>query len=184
MHAWEWRPNWDWVKGRGAEVRGGRSPGWRRQGSGAQDVVCGRMIDTSPLLELAPPQPRSLLGGQGNTILGCQGISLREHSGKTASRRGFRITQQPNAEALSMGWRVRGCRGRHRGTLGFCHTHIHTSQLGEGRQRRTAGHNGTHLPRTWAPRRLKAAERGFQEEAGNFPQQTSEPAPGGALAAP
>lgn len=74
MHAWEWRTNWDRVKGRGAEVRGGRSPGWRRQGSGAQDVVCGRMIDTSPLLELALPQPRSLLVGQGNTILGCQGF--------------------------------------------------------------------------------------------------------------
>lgn len=42
---------------RGAEVRGGRSPGWRRQGSGAQDVVCGRMIYTSPFLEVALPQP-------------------------------------------------------------------------------------------------------------------------------
>lgn len=112
MHAWVWRPNWDWVKGRGAEVRGGRSPGWRRQGSGAQDVVCGRMIDTSPLLELALPQPRSLPVGQGNAILGCQGIPLRKHSGKTASRRGFRITQRHNAEAHSLGWRVRGCRGQ------------------------------------------------------------------------
>lgn len=76
----------------------------------------------------------------------------------------------------------------HQVTLGFCHTHTpyqaRSSKLGERRQRRTAGHDGTHLPRTWAPTRLKKAERGFQE-AGNFPlQHTSEPAPGGALAAP
>lgn len=41
-----------------------------------------------------------------------------------------------------------------------------------------AGHNGTHLPRTWAPTRLEKAERGFPTSA------HSEPAPGGALAAP
>lgn len=65
----------------------------------------------------------------------------------------------------------------HQVTLRFCHAQR------KRRQRRTAGHNGTHLPRTWAPTRLKEAERGFQE-AGKFPQHTSEPAPRGALAAP
>lgn len=71
-------------------------------------------------------------------------------------------------------------------TLGFSYTHT-ASEAGtqlEERRQEDAGQSGTHLPRTWAPTRLKKAERGFQE-AGNFPpQHTSEPAPGGALAAP
>lgn len=93
------------------------------------------MIDTSPLLELALPQPRSLPVGQGNRILGCQGIPWREHSGNSASRRGFRITQQHKLKHLA-GLEDKQRTGR-QVTLGFSHTHTASqagTQLGERRQ--------------------------------------------------
>lgn len=108
----------------------------------------------------------------------------------TISRRGSRISQQHNAEAFGLRWRARVVEDRAPGNSGLLsHTHntrlpqVRSTQLGEKRQR-TAGHNGTHLPRTWAPKRLKKAEGGFQE-AGNSPlYHTIEPVPRGALAAP
>lgn len=83
-------------------------------------MVCGRVIDTSPLLELALPQPRSLLAGHGNTILG----SLHGGNIQERQRAGDTLTQQHNAEALSLGWRVRGGRGQ--GTRQFWVSVIHT----------------------------------------------------------
>lgn len=99
--------------------------------------------------------------------MGVRGIHRGNTQG-TTSRRGSRITQQHNAEAFGLHWRARDVEDRAPGNSGLLsHTHntrlpqVRSTQLGERRQR-TAGHNGTHLPRTWAPKRLKKAEGAFR----------------------